>query len=81
MNNIEIRQIFNVAVWKWNIISETCGICKNNIMDPCITCQSNEKKDCIHITGACNHTYHAHCMLDWLKRRHVCPLDNQPWSG
>ena len=63
---------------------DTCAICKNQVQDPCIECQSlqegNNPIDCQVAWGVCNHTFHFHCITKWLKTRNVCPLDNREWE-
>ena len=60
---------------------DTCAICKNQVQDPCIECQSfqNNKSDqeCPVAWGICNHTFHFHCITKWIKTRPVCPLGNR----
>jgi RING-box protein 1 len=59
---------------------DTCAICKNQVHDPCIECQSfqDSKKppECNVAWGICKHTFHFHCITKWLKTRPVCPLGN-----
>lgn len=63
---------------------ETCAICRNHLMEPCIDCQPNtmsqSNNECITAWGACNHAFHMHCINRWLKTRNVCPLDNSTWT-
>lgn len=67
-----------------DIVVETCAICRNHLMEPCIECQPNTlvngNDDCIAAWGVCNHAFHLHCIQRWLKSRHVCPLDNREWT-
>jgi len=34
----EIKELF--FVWKWNILNETCAICRSDLQEVCIECQS-----------------------------------------
>lgn len=84
----EVRKWTAVAFWSWDIIVESCAICRNHLMEPCIGCQPNSmnknsdgtgEDECITVWGACNHAFHMHCISRWLKTRPVCPLDNKEW--
>lgn len=81
-SKFKIKKFNAVALWSWNIEVETCAICRNNLMDPCIECQSNavQDADCQVAWGNCNHAFHYHCISRWLQSRQVCPLDNQQWA-
>ncbi|KAF8819324.1 ring box protein 1 family protein [Cardiosporidium cionae] len=77
-----------VGLWSWDIKTDNCSICRNFIMEPCIDCQTNEVEpenrtsdSCPTVTGACNHSFHEHCIKRWLERRYTCPLDNNPWQS
>lgn len=80
----EVKKWTAVAFWSWDIVVETCAICRNHLMEPCIECQPNSinnlTDDCIAAWGVCNHAFHLHCIQRWLKSRPVCPLDNKDWT-
>lgn len=80
----EVKKWTAVAFWSWDIVVETCAICRNHLMEPCIECQpnsiNNSLEQCIAAWGVCNHAFHMHCIQRWLKSRPVCPLDNKDWT-
>ncbi|KAH3687903.1 hypothetical protein WICPIJ_001120 [Wickerhamomyces pijperi] len=80
----EVRKWTAVAFWSWDIKVETCAICRNHVMEPCIDCQPNslndDSEECIPAWGTCNHAFHFHCIAKWLKTRNACPLDNKEWQ-
>lgn len=63
---------------------DTCAICKNQVQDPCVECQSKDDNQnapvCEISWGVCNHTFHFHCINKWLQTRPVCPLDIREWE-
>ncbi|CUI15173.1 Hypothetical protein, putative [Bodo saltans] len=72
-----------VAVWAWNVQTDTCAICREQIADLCIECKADSVQNggqCQVAFGQCNHAFHHHCISRWLKTRQVCPLDQQPWE-
>uniref|UniRef100_A0A914Y420 Anaphase-promoting complex subunit 11 RING-H2 finger domain-containing protein n=1 Tax=Panagrolaimus superbus TaxID=310955 RepID=A0A914Y420_9BILA len=38
----EVKKWNAVALWAWDIVVDTCAICRNHIMDLCIECQANQ---------------------------------------
>ncbi|KAM9914851.1 hypothetical protein OXX69_000240 [Metschnikowia pulcherrima] len=80
----EVKKWTAVAFWSWDIVVDTCAICRNHLMEPCIECEpnaiNNQADQCIAAWGTCNHAFHSHCIQRWLKSRAVCPLDNKDWT-
>ncbi|WPK25340.1 hypothetical protein PUMCH_002651 [Australozyma saopauloensis] len=79
----EVKKWTAIAFWSWDIVVDTCAICRNHLMEPCIECQPNSIKEttnCVAAWGVCNHAFHLHCIQRWLKSRPVCPLDNVAWT-
>ncbi|XP_020804803.1 RING-box protein 1-like [Drosophila serrata] len=73
-----------VALWAWDLVTDNCSICRNQILGLCIECQALEsqesKQECPVAWGSCNHAFHFHCISGWLKSRTACPLDNKVWK-
>lgn len=51
---------FAVVMWSWDVECEICAICRVQVMDACLRCQSEAKKDsqskdCVVVWGECNH--------------------------
>uniref|UniRef100_A0A0A9WMS8 RING-box protein pip1 n=1 Tax=Lygus hesperus TaxID=30085 RepID=A0A0A9WMS8_LYGHE len=66
------------AVWSWDIDTDSCAICRNYIMSPCIECLSNPNRadtlNCTVAWGKCSHAFHFHCISRWLTTRNVRPI-------
>lgn len=65
--------------------SEThCAICKSELHDMCLDCQANnfttEQANCKVSWGFCNHAYHYHCIIKYLKLNPHCPLCNKEFD-
>ena len=71
-----------VAFWSYDIENDTCAICHNQLMLPCIVCEAepHHAEDCSVAWGVCGHSYHFHCITRWLKTRSTCPLDDEEWD-
>ena len=75
-----------VAMWSWDVECDTCAICRVQVMDACLRCQSETKldarggKDCVVVWGDCNHSFHQCCMSLWIKQNNRCPLCQQEWT-
>jgi hypothetical protein len=77
----EPRKWSAVVLWSYDIMIDTCAICRGIINDICIDCQANQASatadECSIAWGYCNHAFHFHCISKWLRKRPNCPLDNQ----
>ncbi|ESW96127.1 hypothetical protein KL918_000076 [Ogataea parapolymorpha] len=86
----EVKKWTAVAFWTWDQNNETCAICRNHLMEPCIDCGNNPNfgansrtathTKCPRAVGVCNHSFHLHCIDTWIQKRNSCPLDNSDWS-
>ena len=60
----EIKKWNAVALWSWENDVDTCAICRNNIMDPCIECQASNgdsKTECTVAWGTCGVCFTSFC--------------------
>jgi len=75
-----------VCLWSWDVECDICAICRVQVMDACLRCQAENKRevlgrqDCVVVWGECNHSFHHCCMSLWVKQNNRCPLCQQEWS-
>eukprot|EP01126_Amoeba_proteus_P051743 TRINITY_DN61_c0_g1_i1.p1 TRINITY_DN61_c0_g1~~TRINITY_DN61_c0_g1_i1.p1 ORF type:complete len:123 (-),score=19.18 TRINITY_DN61_c0_g1_i1:52-420(-) len=76
-----------VVKWKYDVPTEVCAICRNNLMEDCIECLGNPDSvlaaNCKVAFGECGHAYHFHCIHKWLEKANgtnQCPMDGQEWE-
>ncbi|KAJ8030175.1 RING-box protein 2 [Holothuria leucospilota] len=69
-----------VAMWSWDVECDECAICRAQVMDACLRCQTENKQgECVVVWGECNHSFHNCCMSLWVKQNNRCPLCQQEW--
>lgn len=76
-------------MWKWKLQYTHCGICKDVLDKPCMIIGSGGNNtvtdfslySTIWTSTTCGHAYHCVCIMDWLRRRPVCPYCNAPWNS
>lgn len=79
---VELLSWSPVAVYNYDVNTNKCELCKNDLINKCTTClESKEclKTSCSVIQGKCNHVYHAHCLNKWHKNCDSCPKDSLKW--
>ena len=80
----EIKKWNAVTMWSWNILTDTCAICRNPLNTPSIEYQANPSpanEGGLQIAfGSCGHVFHLDCIQRWRKTRSVCPLCNKEWE-
>jgi RING-box protein 2 len=72
-----------VAMWVWDVKSDTCPICKLLLMETCLNCQADLKKEeCVVVWGECNHSFHLCCMTRWINtsNNQHCPVCHSMWE-
>jgi len=79
---VRVKKWNAVAFWSYDIENDTCAICHNQLMVPCITCEAEpaQAEECSVAWGTCSHSYHFHCITRWLRTRSTCPLDDDEWE-
>ncbi|KAG5412034.1 hypothetical protein IGI04_008353 [Brassica rapa subsp. trilocularis] len=72
-----------VASWTWDAQDETCGICRMPFDGCCPDCKL-PGDDCPLIWGACNHSFHLHCILKWVNSQTSqahCSMCRREWQA
>jgi len=77
---VTLRKWNAVAYWSFGERDAVCAVCRNQLDEVCIHCavtsDSVALDACSILWGVCNHAYHAHCIVKFLKQsRDMCPLD------
>ncbi|KAK8213775.1 anaphase-promoting complex subunit 11 RING-H2 finger-domain-containing protein [Phyllosticta capitalensis] len=77
---VTIKQWNAVAAWRWDMPQDDmCGICRNPYDSTCAKCKF-PGDGCPLLMGQCNHSFHMHCIEDWLKQeasQEKCPMCRQ----
>eukprot|EP00752_Nemacystus_decipiens_P018468 g16558.t1 len=82
---VTVKRWHGVAVWKWDVNEDVCGICRL-AFDACCPDCTVPGDNCSPVWGQCNHTFHMHCVLKHLQfatqqnRQQQCPLCRQEWQ-
>jgi len=69
-----------VGYWSYNIVQDTCAICRFSIYDPSIHNQSIGSTEINIGWGVCNHCFHIECISKWLVGHTSCPLCGNDWE-
>lgn len=79
---VKVKRWRGVAVWKWGIEDDCCGICRMSY-EACCPGVKYPGDDCPPIWGECNHAFHMQCVMKWLESqqnvRQECPLCREPF--
>lgn len=77
---VQINAIVGVSYWTWNCKDMICGICCEAFDQACPRCRAPGDA-CPPAFGQCKHSFHLHCIDEWLTRSHssnggkqLCPL-------
>ena len=74
----KINKAFLTYSWRWKINEDLCGICQQTFDQMCPKC--THPIECKPGVGKCDHTYHVHCIADWIIKKRFCPMCRVPWS-
>eukprot|EP00941_MAST-03F_sp_MAST-3F-sp1_P000205 g205.t1 len=80
----KVKSWNGVAMWSWDICTDTCAICRNKLTEPSIEYQANPtaaNESGLSIAwGLCGHVFHLDCIQRWLKTRNTCPICSKEWE-
>lgn len=75
---ITIGKTYLKYAWRWKIKEDTCLICQQEFDTACHRCR--HPIECIPCIGLCAHTFHYHCITEWLETSKHCPLCRSQWE-
>ncbi|KAI4292011.1 anaphase-promoting complex subunit 11 [Pancytospora philotis] len=64
--------------WSWNIKENTCMICQQDFATACQKCK--HPLECVPCIGECMHSFHYHCVTEWLETTKNCPICRSEWA-
>ena len=83
MVKVKVKRWHGVAVWKWGIEDNCCGICRMPY-EACCPGVKYPGDDCAPMWGECKHAFHLQCVMRWLEsqqnQRQECPMCRAPWK-
>ena len=83
MVKVRINRWHGVAVWKWEIDEDVCGICRMPF-EACCPGVKYPGDDCPPLWGTCGHAFHMQCIVKWCESqqnmRQECPMCRQAWK-
>jgi hypothetical protein len=69
-NNITIEKLDEICPLRCKNMNNV----ENSNIDECCICKDKFNDNELHRKLPCNHTYHAHCIEDWIIRNKKCPI-------
>lgn len=74
---IVINRLHLKYAWRWRVKDEICLICQQEFNIACQSCSHPTR--CVPCSGYCNHSFHYHCIKEWLENSKNCPLCRAKW--
>jgi hypothetical protein len=79
----EVTAVNFTAAWGWNSTTETCAICHESLVFPCMHCNVSNNivsnGSCPISWSQCLHGFHTHCIQKWSATSNTCPLCQADW--
>ncbi|KAL1929807.1 hypothetical protein VTP01DRAFT_1945 [Rhizomucor pusillus] len=77
---VQIKSMCLAAYWRWDVQeADKCTICQQAYEHACNQCIM-PGDDCALLTGSCGHTFHIHCIEEWIRTSENCPLCRKLWD-